>query len=151
MARSLAIASLLAGAAALASVTACDALGSVVVEAGDFAGAKTDVHCDRRAVTADGTPAAFCQEVIATVAAAEFSDDCRAKHKATAAPGLCPRANVIAGCKLHKENKDDSSVYDWYYAVADTKMDSRARVVEDVDKMCTDLTRYKEGAELARP
>lgn len=142
------MASLVAAVASLAM--GCDALGSVVVEAGDFAGAKTDVHCDRREVTADGTPAAFCQEVVATVAAAEFSDDCRAKHKATAAPGLCPRANVIAGCKLHKENKDDSSVYDWYYAVP-RDMDSRARVVDDVDKMCTDPKRYEEGAELARP
>jgi hypothetical protein len=133
------------------ALTGCDALGSVVVEAGDFAGAKADVHCDRRFVTDDGRPAAFCQEVVATVAAAEFSDDCRAKHKATAGTGLCPRAKIIAGCEIHKNNKDDSRVFDWYYEVPERDMDSRARGLEDVQKMCADPTRYEEGAELARP
>ncbi|MBX3192840.1 MAG: hypothetical protein KF819_38000 [Labilithrix sp.] len=132
------------------ALAGCDALGSIVVEAGDFAGAKADVHCDRRVVEGGGRPAAFCQEVIATVAAAEFSDDCRAKHKATAAPGPCPRPSIIAGCKLNKANKDDSSVFDWYYEV-DREIDSRARDVEDVSKMCADPSRYEEGAELAQP
>lgn len=146
---------------ALAGVTACDALGGFVVEAGDFAGAKADVHCDRRFVTDGGRPAAFCQEVLSTVAAAEFSDDCRAKHKATAAPGPCPRENIVAGCQLHKANQDDSKVYDWYYdvgglvadggSVEPLVFDSRARNVDAVQKMCADVERYEEGAELARP
>lgn len=139
---------LLGGALVVAS--GCDALGSVVVEASDFAGAKADAHCDRRAVTEGGTPAAFCQEAIQTLAAAEFSDDCRAKHKATAAPSPCPREKIIAGCKLLKKNQDDSLVYDWYYAV-DVDMDSRAKTVADVAKTCADPKRYEEGAELALP
>lgn len=147
-------------AGALAGVTACDALGSFVVEAGDFAGAKADVHCDRRFVSDGGQPAAFCQEVLSTVAAAEFADDCRAKHRATAAPGACPRDHVVAGCKLHKDNDDDSLVLDWYYdvraLVADaggdaSAFESRAGSVDAVVHMCTDRQRYDEGADLVKP
>lgn len=143
----------------------CAALGSIAVEAGDFAGAKADAHCDRRYVTDGGQPAAFCQEIVSTVAAAEFADDCRAKHRAAAEPGLCPRARIIAGCKLHKSNDDDSLVWDWYYDVADIlaeagpragpdggpTFDSRPRSVADVASMCIDPSRYDEGAELAEP
>lgn len=141
----------------------CDTLSSVAVQAGDFAGAKSDAHCDRRYVTDGGQPAAFCQEVIATVAAAEFADDCRAKHEATAAPGPCPRERIIAGCKLRKANDDDSQVFDWYYDVSDVlaeagtragpdggaTFDSVQRGVADVAIACADRTRYEEGAELA--
>src|SRR3954471_2447476 len=84
----------------------CDTIGSVALEATDFAGAKADAHCDRRFVTEGGQPAAFCQEVVATVAAAEFADDCRAKHQATAGAGFCPRKKITAGCKLLKHNDD---------------------------------------------
>ena len=143
----------------------CDALGSVVVEAGDFAGAKADAHCDRRYVTDGGQAAAFCQEVIATVAAAEFTDDCRAKHKAAAAAGPCPRPNIIAGCKLLEPHDDESKVWDWYYDVSDIvaeagshagpnggpTFDSRLRRVEDVADYCSDRSRYEEGAEFATP
>jgi len=151
---------LLALGAVAAAAGACDALGSIAVEAGDFAGAKADVHCDRRFVTEGGRPAAFCQEVLSTVAGAEFSDDCRAKHKATAGAGPCPRASVIAGCKLRKANDDDSSVFDWYYDVAGiaaeagvpaSSIDSRAESMEDVREMCADPSRYEEGADLAPP
>lgn len=143
----------------------CDALGSVALEATDFAGAKADAHCDRRFVTDGGQPAAFCQEVVATVAAAEFADDCRAKHQASADPGLCPRAKIIAGCKLHKHNDDDSLVWDWYYDVSAIiaeagsyagpngapTFDSVPHSVADVTKLCADPSRYEEGAELALP
>jgi hypothetical protein len=149
--------------ALLGALAGCDALGSVAIQAGDFAGAKSDAHCDRRHVTDGGQPAAFCQEVIATVAASEFADDCRAKHEATAAPGPCPRAKIIAGCKLHKSNQDDSQVFDWYYDVSDVlaeagthagpdggaTFDSVQRGVSDVRAACADPTRYEEGAELA--
>lgn len=128
----------------------CDALGAIVVEAGDFAGAKADVHCDRREVTGDGKPAAFCQEVLSTVAAAEFSDDCRAKHKAKAAPGPCPRPRVIAGCTLHTDNEDDSKVIDWYYEV-DVDIEGRAADIADVARTCSDRERYEDGAELITP
>ena len=143
----------------------CGALGSVALEAGDFAGAKADAHCDRRFVTDGGQPAAFCQEVTATVAASEFADDCRAKHQALAEPGLCPRANIISGCKLLKHNDDDSLVWDWYYDVAaivaeagpnagpdgGPTFDSVPHGVGDVKKLCADPSRYEEGAEPATP
>jgi hypothetical protein len=149
----------------LAGGAGCAAIGSVALEATDFAGAKADAHCDRRFVTEGGQPAAFCQEVTATVAAAEFADDCRAKHQATAGPGLCTRTKIIAGCKLLKHNDDDSLVWDWYYDVSDIlaeagpnagpdggqTFDSVPRNVKDVTQFCADPSRYEEGAEFAQP
>jgi hypothetical protein len=167
--------SILAGAlVALTSITlaawgsalvGCSTLGSIANEGVDFAGAKADVHCDRRFVTDGGQPAAFCQDVSATVAAAEFSDDCRAKHQATPGPGLCPRARIIAGCLLHKKNDDESIVHDWYYDVSDLiaeagpnagpdggqTFDSRLHSLGEVRAACADPTRYEEGAEPATP
>jgi len=153
--------------AALAAVAGagCDTLGSIASEGVDFAGAKANAYCDRRYVTDGGQPAAFCQEVVSTVAAAEFADDCRTKHQATAGPGLCPRAKIIAGCKLHKKNDDDSLVWDWYYDVSQQlaeagafagpdggpTFDSVQHSVTDVAESCGDPTRYEEGAELAQP
>jgi hypothetical protein len=136
-------------------VGGCDVVEGQAVEAADFAGAKADAHCDRRVVTDGGTPAAFCQEIVATVAASEFADDCRAKHEAAADTGLCPRAQIIAGCKLHKKTDDDSLVYDWYYDVSSFDgglgFESNAGGVNDVARMCADPTRYEEGAELVMP
>jgi hypothetical protein len=148
-----------------ATIAGCGALGSVALEAGDFAGAKADAHCDRRFVTDGGQPAAFCQEVVATVAASEFADDCRAKHQATAEPGLCPRVSIISGCKLLKHNDDDSLVWDWYYDVSSIlaeagpyagpdggpTFESVPSGVADVTKMCADPSRYEEGAQPAQP
>lgn len=150
----------------LLAAAGCGALGSVALEAGDFAGAKADAHCDRRFVTDGGQPAAFCQEVVSTVAASEFADDCRAKHQAVAEPGLCPRAKIIAGCKLSKHNDDDSLVWDWYYDVSDlvadaggphagpdgsAPFDSVTSSTAEVNDLCRDRSRYEEGAELAKP
>lgn len=149
----------------LVAVAGCDALGSMAVSAGDFAGAKSDVHCDRRFVTEGKPPAPFCQEVLATVAASQFSDDCRVKHAATAAAGACPRERIIAGCKLSKQNDDESQVFDWYYDVADIVADAGpfaapdggptfedpARTVDDVAALCADRARYEDGAELTLP
>jgi hypothetical protein len=149
----------------LLGAAGCATISSVALEAGDFAGAKADAHCDRRLVTDGGQPAAFCQEVVGTVAAAEFADDCRAKHQAVAAPGLCPRSRIIAGCKLHKHNDDDSLVWDWYYDVSDIVAEAGPYAgrdggptfetvphgVGDVAQMCGDPSRYEEGAELAMP
>lgn len=162
--RSARLAALVAAIGATA-VAACDSLGSVALEAGDFAGAKAGAHCDRRFVTDGGQPAAFCQEIVATVAASEFADDCRAKHQASAGAGPCPREKIIAGCKLLEKHDDDSLVWDWYYDVSDIvadaglqggrkgspTFDSRPRSVADVDALCADRTRYEEGAELATP
>lgn len=143
-------------------VAGCATLTSVAVEASDFAGAKADAYCDRRFVTDGGQPAAFCQEVVATVAAAEFADDCRAKHQATAGSGLCPRARIIAGCTLLERHDDDSKVIDWYYDVSDiiadaggrtetngrATIDSVTKTTSDVAEYCADPTRYELGAEL---
>jgi hypothetical protein len=155
----------LALAIAVLLAAGCETLGSIASEGVDFAGAKADAHCDRRYVTDGGQPAAFCQEVVSTVAAAQFADDCRTKHEATAAPGLCPRARIIAGCKLLKKNDDQSLVWDWYYDVSDLvteagahsgpdgglTFDSQQQNVTDVARSCADPTRYEEGAELAQP
>lgn len=144
----------------VAVAAACDAVTGVAAEGADFGGAKADAYCDRRYVSGSGEPEAFCQEIVATVAASEFADDCRVKHQATAAPGRCPRPRIIAGCKLRETHRDQSGVWDWYYDVsdlADARSDgeptvgSRARSVEDVAKMCADPTRYETGAELAFP
>ncbi len=143
----------------------CATLASVAVEAGDFAGAKADAYCDRRFVTDGGQPAAFCQEIVATVAAAEFADDCRAKHQATAGSGLCPRAKIIAGCKLLEKHDDDSTATDWYYDVSEIVRDAGPRAGRDggptfdsvrtstseVADYCADPSRYEDGAELRTP
>lgn len=158
----LSLASLVAAAAVSAG---CEAITDVATEsaaeAADFGGAKADAHCDRRFVTRGGEPAAFCQEIVGTVAAAQFADDCRAKHQATADPGLCPRSRIIAGCRLHTPTDDGSQIVDWYYDVSDlvteagpeggTPFESRPFGVGDVAKMCADPTRYEEGADLVLP
>jgi len=138
----------------------CDTLGSFVVSAGDFAGASSDAYCDRRYVADGGKPEAFCQEVVATVAASQFADDCRAKHEAESGPGRCPRERIIAGCKLKKVNEDKSTVVDWYYDVSDiveeagvspSAFDIRPRSVNEVAALCADPSRYEDGAELDAP
>lgn len=140
----------------------CETLGDIAVDGVDFAGAKADAYCDRRHVTDGGQPAAFCQEIVTTVAAAEFTDDCRTKHRATAGAGLCPRARIIAGCKILEKHDDDSVATDWYYDVTDIvaeagtragpdggpTFDSQPRTVAEVSAYCADRTRYEEGAEL---
>jgi hypothetical protein len=148
-----------------AGVGGCDSLADVAVTAGDFGGATADAHCDRRIVTTGGQAEAFCQEVVATVAAAQFADDCRDKHQAAAAPGLCPRGRVIAGCKLRKQTDDDSLVWDWYYDVSELvaeagprsgpeggpTFETTPRTVDDVRQLCASPSRYEEGAELVLP
>ncbi len=155
----------LASLAALAALVACDALASVAVSAGDFGGATADAHCDRRYVGDGGQPAAFCQEITATVAASQFADDCRTKFSAQAGPGLCPRPEIIAGCKLLKKNDDKSEVWDWYYDVSGilsdagthagadggATFDDLPKTVNDVAGLCASRARYEDGAELARP
>lgn len=141
----------------VAGLVACDGLTSVALEATDFAGAKADAHCDRRFVTDGGKPASFCQEIVGTVAGAEFADDCRQKHSASAGPGPCPREGIIAGCKLLEHHDDNSIVWDWYYDVAAIDGGSPADFagapssVADVTATCADTSRYDQGAELAQP
>ena len=151
----------LAAAGALAS--ACDAITSVATTGADFGGATADAHCDRRTVTDGGRPSSFCQEIVGTLAATQFADDCRLKLLATPGPGLCPRENVIAGCKLLKKNDDSSLVWDWYYDVTDTDAGDAGGVkplvyepptprdTSAVASTCADHARYPDGAELAHP
>ena len=146
--------------------TGCGAIASIANEGASFGGATADVHCDRRFTTDGGDRSAFCQEVTATVAASQFSDDCRNKFQASAGPGLCPRDQIIAGCALDETHKDGSHVWDWYYDVSSliadagpnagvdggpTFADPVATDVADVAKICADRTRYDDGAELATP
>ena len=148
------------------AAAACDQIVSVAVSAGDFGGATADAHCDRRFVTDGGQAAAFCQEVLATVAAPQFSDDCRIKHLATPGPGKCDRGRVIAGCKLGTKTEDNSTVYDWYYDVSDILADAGdyagpdggrtfddvpPKTVDDVARLCASRSRYEDGAELVLP
>jgi hypothetical protein len=144
-------------------VAACDALTSVAVQGADFGGATADVHCDRRLTLDGGQPSAFCQDVQSTVAASQFSDDCRLHLGATPGPGLCPRAGIIAGCLLEKKNGDDSIVHDWYYDVLGDGGDEAGpdgeapfaspvpQSVPEVAQVCADGSRYPDGAELAFP
>jgi len=157
---------LLALAALIAAVAACDAIATIAVQGADFGGATADAHCDRRVVTDGGQASAFCQEVTATVAASQFSDDCRMKHQATPGPGLCPRSAIIAGCKLDEKEGDGSHVWDWYYDVSGLVAEAGANAgpdggptfaspvassVNDVARICADRVRYSDGAELAQP
>jgi hypothetical protein len=151
--------------ALLAVASGCDALASVAATAGDFGGATANAHCDRRYVTDGGQPSSFCQEVVDTVAASQFADDCRHKFEATPGPGLCPRANIIAGCKLLKKNDDNSLVWDWYYDVSGIIAEAGANAgpdggptfqdpptsVLDVAALCASRARYADGAELVMP
>lgn len=144
---------------------ACGVAESLVVEGGDFAGAKADAHCDRRYVVDGAQRAAFCQEIVNTVAASQFADDCRVKHRASAGAGACPREHIVAGCRLLEKHEDDSRVFDWYYDVTDILVeagvnggpdggptfDSRPASVDDVAAMCADRSRYEQGAELVMP
>jgi hypothetical protein len=142
-------------------VSACSVVTSIAVQGADFGGAAANAYCDRRYVTDGGTPSAFCQEVVGTLAASQFADDCRNNHQATTGPGLCPRPTIIAGCKLLDSHSDDSQVWDWYYDVASFPVDQPdgaayfappvASSVAAVGQLCADPTRYPLGAELAQP
>jgi hypothetical protein len=149
-----------------AGASACDAITSVVASGADFGGTTADVHCDRRVVADGGQPSAFCQELVATVAASQFADDCRNKFQATAATGLCPRTQVIAGCQLGAKNDDGSKVWDWYYDVSGVIGDAGEHAGPDggptfadpvpldasaVGSVCADRKRYDQGAELVFP
>lgn len=145
---------------------ACDAITSVAVQGADFGGATADAHCDRRLTLDGGQPSAFCQDVQDTVAASQFSDDCRLHLGATPGTGLCPRAGIIAGCKLDKKNGDNSIVHDWYYDESSVLGDGGdeagpdgeapfatpvPQTVAQVSQVCADRSRYPDGAELAFP
>lgn len=149
----------LAALAALALASACDVITSVATSGADFGGATADAHCDRRFVSDGGRPSSFCQEIVGTLAATQFSDDCRDKLLATPGPGLCPRERILAGCKLDKKNRDDSLVWDWYYDVTGPTADGgdagvvtfeppTPRDALEVGRTCADRARYEDGAEL---
>ena len=168
--RARALGLLVCGLAALG--LACNAVTSIVVSGASFGGATADAYCDRRFVATGGQPSAFCQEVVNTLAASQFADDCRNNHEATAGPGLCPRGQIIAGCQLLQKNEDGSLAWDWYYDVASFYAEAGlqeeewgvagddagtlfqppvALSVSDVAAICADPARYPAGAELALP
>jgi hypothetical protein len=140
---------------------ACNFVTSVAVQGADFGGASANAYCDRRYVSDGGTPSAFCQEIVGTLAASQFADDCRNNHQATTGPGLCPRPGIVAGCKLNENNSDGSQVWDWYYDVSsfpDAGPDGApyfaqpvATSVASVALVCADRSRYPQGAELTSP
>jgi hypothetical protein len=156
----------LLGAALAAAVAACDVITDIAVQGADFGGATADAHCDRRYALDGGQPQSFCQEIQGTVAASQFSDDCRGHLQSTPGTGLCPREHLIAGCKLDKKTGDNSIVRDWYYDISSiiaeagadagpdggpTFLQPTPRTLADVAKACADPTRYEEGAELIQP
>src|SRR4051812_24818005 len=103
------------GIAVIVVLGGCKVGGAIANVLGDVVGETKDVACDRRTGT---TPAPFCQEVIDTVAVSQVGDDCKTKFAATTYEHRCPRENIIAGCKIHKDNDDGSEVWDWYYDVS---------------------------------
>lgn len=135
----------------------CRAGGCAAAALGDVVGATGDAHCDRRYVPDDREPGSFCQEIVDTLAASNFEDDCREKHAAQADDGRCPREKVLGGCKISKVNDDGSEVYDWYYDVSQDTRDGGlpfvdpAKTKADVQKLCADPSRYEEGATYVDP
>lgn len=141
----------------LGASAGCRAGGCVAASLGDVVGATGDAFCDRRYVPQDREPGSFCQEIVDTLAASEFQDDCRDKHAARAEEGRCPREQALGGCKVHKENDDGSEVFDWYYDVSSLDRDGGkpfvdpVRTREDVLRLCADPSRYEEGASFVDP
>jgi hypothetical protein len=138
-ARSLALALLLFGA------TQCKAVGGII---GGLGG--TDSSCDRRTGLSDN-PQPFCQEIIETVAGAEFREDCSNKLKGTARESPCPREHIVAGCQVNVTNDDGSVIIDWFYSVdhdgaSPIKEQDRVRTREQVAAKCAEPGRYEGGA-----
>ena len=133
----------------------CRAGGCAANVFGDVVGATGDAYCDRR-FTHKPIRASFCQEIVDTIADGEFQEDCDDKLESNTGEGLCPRDNVLGGCKIHKENDDGSEIFDWYYDVTameaeGIRFETPARTKEDVQKLCADPKRYEEGASYLDP
>ena len=141
----------------LVVLAGCRAGGCVVASFADLVGETDDVACDRRYVTEEGSPSAFCQEIIDTIAMPQIWDDCRQRHHARAIEGRCPRERIVAGCKVSRVNDDGSQVYDWYYDVEEEDdesglpYESRVTSADEVRAKCADRTRYESGAEFVEP
>ncbi|HWL88860.1 MAG TPA: hypothetical protein VNO21_23815 [Polyangiaceae bacterium] len=143
---------------AVLAMSGCRAGGWVASVVGDVIGTKGDAFCDRRYVTDPKVEAAaFCQELVDTVAASQFEDDCRSRFTAQAADGRCPREKIVGGCKISVTNDDGSEVYDWYYDVSDLEaksgreFQSHVSSADAVRAKCADPERYSDGAEFVMP
>lgn len=151
--------------AAAAHLAGCDGLGGVASEIAAAHGTEHSAYCDRRFITGGKSrPAAFCQEVVETLAAQRFIEDCEQKYGAKTDIGRCPAAKIIAGCKVGKRNDDESVVYDWYYDVRDLEASDAGtlpdgspaflgppRTPEDVRALCNDPGLYDQGATYVAP
>ncbi len=143
----------------------CDGVGGVASEIASVHGLEHSAYCDRRFIKdAKSRPTAFCQEVIDTVAAQRFIEDCESKFGAKTDVGRCPTAKLIAGCRILGRNDDDSTVYDWYYDVRDLEASDAGRqpdggptwlapprTPDDVKKLCADPSLYDKGATFISP
>jgi len=135
----------------------CEAnVGGVASEIANAHGSRHDAYCDRRFVER-GRPAAFCQEVLDTVAAQRFIEDCEQKHGARTEIGRCPRERILGGCRVGSKNDDGSVVYDWYYDVRDIEADAGdvflapPRTSEAVRALCANPSQYDQGAVYVGP
>ncbi|MBS2017578.1 MAG: hypothetical protein JST00_32155 [Deltaproteobacteria bacterium] len=154
-------------AAAVASqAAACDGVGGVASEVAAAHGAEHSAYCDRRFPRdyAKTRPAAFCQEVVETIAAQRFIDDCEEKYGAKSELGRCPAKRILGGCKVGKRNEDSSIVYDWYYDVRDLESSDAGkmpdggpaflgppRTAADVRALCNDPGQYDQSATFVEP
>lgn len=113
-----------------------------------------DSRCDRRYGTSSN-PEPFCQELLRTVAGKKFRDDCRANLRGLPDEGTCPREKIIAGCKSLERHDDDSVTIDWFYDVSGTDIpipkERHIKGESDVRTLCSDRTRYADGAVFLRP
>lgn len=148
-----------------AHVAGCDGVGGVASEVAAAYGAEHNAYCDRRFITGGKSrPTAFCQEVVETLAAQRFIEDCEQKHGGKTDIGRCPAEKIIAGCKVGKRNEDGSVVYDWYYDVRELEASDAGklpdggpvwlgppRTPDDVRALCSDRTLYDEGATYIAP
>jgi hypothetical protein len=115
----------------------------------------SDNSCDRRVAP---KPEPFCQEIVGTLVGAQFQEDCVSRFSAKAEAALCPRESVIGGCRVDKVFDDGSRVTDWFYDLSqlDGGTDAfappaRHLTVAEVQALCSDRTRYEDGAHFVMP
>lgn len=139
----------------LGALSACSAFAGVFGGVGVGGATDPDNSCDRRF---GAKPEPFCQEITNTLVGLQFKEDCVTKFSAKAESTVCPRADVVGGCRIDKINEDGSRVTDWFYDVtnfdggADAFLPSaRHLTAADVKPKCADRKRYENGAHFVDP